>query len=623
MSVDRRSETTAELDCDMSVWFRNSQGLYQPFRKSQGLEPLDSYLISEFRGISYTWGSAENLQTITINGKTFKVRKNCFYALYQVALHWPYEHFWIDSICINQADNREKSKQVALMGAIFAASLRVCACVGMQDGTSSALMDLLSRLGKRTTLTSDVMWTEKTPRSSRDESQPLAVEHDHQRDYRDRPRRQFKSFTSFQNGPQYTDWLAAHPLVSDSDRTSMLVDFGRREYWKRLWILQELHAGGRKRIDILCGTDSANLEVLLLLNRFLTRLTGRKQREIPYEGSRNIDTIADIVSDNSTKLRFPRDVDMVSDFDCFDVRDRIYGTLSMFEYPPGQPAIVPDYDISSFDLALDLVHRFERNVDDLVYPANILRPLGVNAEDQSFKTWIQAQRDLASDLGSEVRWWQARMYHFPALVYRNVAGELCGDLPQLSLQIGCLVVTYKEPTSDVLPGHWTQIRTGPRSFVLVDAIIEPGDVLLTTIEMEIAVALRRRTERTTYKALDFQVVGRIKRCFSQSIPQINSEWTPCSCYEDLQTDIFFQIPATNLQAMEYNTNSSGPTPQLINDRDVDFPRNGTTIQPRIPCSHSNNGMPLKSFGTIHSSICLTRDNEHSNAVRPLSESQAK
>jgi hypothetical protein len=37
---------------------------------------------------------------------------------------------WADAVCINQADNLEKSEQVAMMGSIYSAARNVSVCLG-------------------------------------------------------------------------------------------------------------------------------------------------------------------------------------------------------------------------------------------------------------------------------------------------------------------------------------------------------------------------------------------------------------------------------------------------------------------------------------------------------------
>ncbi|KAK4495906.1 hypothetical protein PRZ48_013174 [Zasmidium cellare] len=100
---------------------------------------------NEFIAISYTWGEPGSEEVIEIDGRTFLVRQNCRYALWQMRKHVSRGHrpsyYWIDSVCINQNDEDEKASQVRLMGQIFSQARYVAACIGDMD---NAFRDLLS-----------------------------------------------------------------------------------------------------------------------------------------------------------------------------------------------------------------------------------------------------------------------------------------------------------------------------------------------------------------------------------------------------------------------------------------------------------------------------------------------
>ncbi|EME78365.1 uncharacterized protein MYCFIDRAFT_144752, partial [Pseudocercospora fijiensis CIRAD86] len=83
-----------------------------------------------FVAVSYMWGIKTRVQSITVNGKSLDVTANCRYALWQ-AFRCPLVpldgHIWVDSICINQGDLREKSEQVKIMGSIYRKATNVLA----------------------------------------------------------------------------------------------------------------------------------------------------------------------------------------------------------------------------------------------------------------------------------------------------------------------------------------------------------------------------------------------------------------------------------------------------------------------------------------------------------------
>lgn len=84
----------------------------------------------EYLAISYVWGDDLDDQDVYVGGVTHRVRKNCAYALWQARLHYSGEWIWMDSICINQDDPKEKGHQVKMMGDIYASAKLTLLCVG-------------------------------------------------------------------------------------------------------------------------------------------------------------------------------------------------------------------------------------------------------------------------------------------------------------------------------------------------------------------------------------------------------------------------------------------------------------------------------------------------------------
>ncbi|KIW08297.1 uncharacterized protein PV09_01215 [Verruconis gallopava] len=112
----------------------------------------------EYTAISYTWGPSAPSLRLRINGHIFEVGMHCWYALWQVRHYYGVSSpaIWIDSICINQGDDREKTLQVALMGKIYSNASCVAACIGSSD----VLSRLESSLKKDVQSKSDVVLQE-------------------------------------------------------------------------------------------------------------------------------------------------------------------------------------------------------------------------------------------------------------------------------------------------------------------------------------------------------------------------------------------------------------------------------------------------------------------------------
>ncbi|KAK5711325.1 hypothetical protein LTR17_018452 [Elasticomyces elasticus] len=83
-----------------------------------------------YNAISYTWGDLDGIVSILLDGHVLQVTRNCWYALWQAQLHHPGTHIWVDSVCIDQTNDAEKSSQVARMADLYGCADCVLMCVG-------------------------------------------------------------------------------------------------------------------------------------------------------------------------------------------------------------------------------------------------------------------------------------------------------------------------------------------------------------------------------------------------------------------------------------------------------------------------------------------------------------
>ncbi len=81
-----------------------------------------------YYALSYVWGDASLLEEIVFDGIRFQVTRNLHTILTSFRSHSPTERFyWIDALCINQANNDEKAQQVPRMGIIYRSTHHVLA----------------------------------------------------------------------------------------------------------------------------------------------------------------------------------------------------------------------------------------------------------------------------------------------------------------------------------------------------------------------------------------------------------------------------------------------------------------------------------------------------------------
>jgi hypothetical protein len=152
-----------------------------------GLPPSDGTQRERFRlglrlppyfAISYVWGSGPDLErnhSILINGRSFAVTKSVHDAFLVFRSYSSASlRFWIDCICINQADISEKSHQVPLMPDIYALSLSVLVWLGNPTPESERVTRYINKLTKNPTLIklvdmfydlrpAQVVWVPNTP----------------------------------------------------------------------------------------------------------------------------------------------------------------------------------------------------------------------------------------------------------------------------------------------------------------------------------------------------------------------------------------------------------------------------------------------------------------------------
>jgi hypothetical protein len=87
----------------------------------------------DFEALSYTWGE-ENLDgRVIVDGKLHQVHKNLEAALRKLRALPETQHgmkYWIDALCINQADVQERNIEVRRMRNLYAKAWSVVVWLG-------------------------------------------------------------------------------------------------------------------------------------------------------------------------------------------------------------------------------------------------------------------------------------------------------------------------------------------------------------------------------------------------------------------------------------------------------------------------------------------------------------
>lgn len=169
------------------------------------------YCRNEFTALSYTWGDANSMHPIKCNdeGETISLTRNCENAIRRLRSPMRQETYWIDAICINQSELREREQQVSKMGEIFKSAAEVVIYLGEEEDGSNVAMDFLGSLTE----------------------------------YQDR-----------------SDPLFSRPLRVDVIVALRALFY--RPWFNRVWVLQEVH--NAKRVRLRCGTKEIAWSGILL-----------------------------------------------------------------------------------------------------------------------------------------------------------------------------------------------------------------------------------------------------------------------------------------------------------------------------------------------------------------------
>lgn len=102
-----------------------------------------------YEALSYVWGDTNSPRTVSVvdSGHSLgliSVTTNLYAALLRLRDRWLDRVLWIDAVCINQEDEREKEWQIRRMAQIYSRASRVVVWLGEtgEHGDEEALADI-------------------------------------------------------------------------------------------------------------------------------------------------------------------------------------------------------------------------------------------------------------------------------------------------------------------------------------------------------------------------------------------------------------------------------------------------------------------------------------------------
>nr|RBR00959.1 hypothetical protein FVER53263_20340 [Fusarium verticillioides] len=249
-----------------------------PLTKLEGsLHPISLDLRPAYLALSYVWGDAKNTQSMAVDGHEVAVTVNLAYALRCARLPDKPVVIWADALCIDQANDEEKSVQIQLMGAIYQNAYKVLAWLGASDHDSDHAIDILNKMATAIKQEQDPQDADGSSiadgETSSDEEEPGCTMMGTLRvqivETEEEMAASVEDFVKVLNGP---NWLHHLPELWTEDTQELssfqnrawdaITQIFQRPYWSRVWIYQELVLASN--LHLHCGEKSISWQDLCL-----------------------------------------------------------------------------------------------------------------------------------------------------------------------------------------------------------------------------------------------------------------------------------------------------------------------------------------------------------------------
>jgi hypothetical protein len=225
----------------------------------------------QYDALSYEWGSQSSQREIVVDGIPLMVGANLWNALHELREPHPTRPFtcnffnpiWIDAICINQQDFKERNFQIGLMDMIYRRADCVRVWLGPEDMHSKKAINLLRKIGVVVRAVEHFVTVEERFGTGDETAY---------RQFIFPVERRLELHKYF---PTYSETATDHKtsikywkqqweklLCTDDEEWSALARLLNRTYWSRIWIVQECVLAQRK--ILYCGTDildTADIEI--------------------------------------------------------------------------------------------------------------------------------------------------------------------------------------------------------------------------------------------------------------------------------------------------------------------------------------------------------------------------
>jgi len=110
------------------------------------LEAFPVFEVPEFCALLYAWGDAPPTSIFICSSSRLPVTEHLLKGMKRVCRCNPTPWIWIDAICINQVDNKEKADQIPLMEKIYSLAQHVPIYLGEATRQTEEALDQLKHI---------------------------------------------------------------------------------------------------------------------------------------------------------------------------------------------------------------------------------------------------------------------------------------------------------------------------------------------------------------------------------------------------------------------------------------------------------------------------------------------
>jgi ankyrin repeat protein len=273
---------------------------------------LDDESLIEYEALSYTWGGTFKAHDIEVDGAIVAVTQNLSLALRSLRNSNTDRILWIDAICIDQDNDKERGHQVRQMGLIYAKAERVVIWLGPATPKTDLALEAMSRFEKESSKYACKKWKASDNR-----------------------------WQEIMASVQSPDGNGETTTIREQKKG--LEDLMTRSWFDRVWIIQEV--ANARAANVACSTKTVLARTFALFpnlcgftpsqhcQAILDVMPGPTRENSWWKKSHDLNTLL---------LRFRGS-------QASDPRDRIYALLGISSDRPTKDSAAPNFPVPNYE----------------------------------------------------------------------------------------------------------------------------------------------------------------------------------------------------------------------------------------------------------------------------------